>query len=218
MGAGANAGRVNREVCARLDNKVDPAPPQTLPVKEGHTAAGVADSPRSVASCSTSDWVQEVPAQKHVFFSAAPAEVLQIVPYSEMYILHPRKFEFDSDGLYITDDESVDANLRSAVRIAQPHWPSGTSDQQVARSQKVQKQMHSACYMLPSKDPPRQIVISAGGLVSSALGWFEGVCIVLCCVVLFCVWCAVRGVWRVVCGVRCIFKARCETIVRVSTH
>merc|ERR1739838_1275994 len=98
---------------------VDPGPSQKSPVKGEHTGAGVVDTPRSMASCSTSDSVKEMPPQKRVSFSAAPAEVLHVVPYSEMYMLHPDKFEFDSDGRYITDDESIDSNLRSAVRPAQ---------------------------------------------------------------------------------------------------
>jgi len=97
-------------------DEVDPA--QKLPVTVKHTGAEVVDSPRSIASCSTCDCVREVPAQKHVSFSAAPDEVLHIVPYSEMYILHPRNFQFDSDGRYITGDEAINANLRSAVRSA----------------------------------------------------------------------------------------------------
>ena len=95
--------------CACRD-EVDPAPAQKLPAVKG------VDTPRSVASCSTCDCIEGMPAQKRVSFSAAPAEVLHVVPYSEMYILHPDKFEFDSHGLYITDDESVDADMRSTVR------------------------------------------------------------------------------------------------------
>jgi len=87
-------------------------------VKGEHTGAGIVDTPRSMALYSICDCVQEIPAQKHVSFSAAPAEVLHIVPYSEIYVLHPDKFEFDSAGRYITDDDSIDANLRSAVRSA----------------------------------------------------------------------------------------------------
>jgi len=174
MGSCTSACRVNGEAYFWLDNEVDPAPAQTLLVKEGHTDAGVVDTPRSLASCSTSDRVEEMPAQKHVFFSPAPAEVLHVVPYSEMYLLHPSKFEFDRDGLYITDDESIDANLRSAVRPSQLHWPSGASDQQIALSPKIQR-LQSALYVLPSKDPPRQIVVGAGGLVSSVLEWLEPV-------------------------------------------
>jgi len=127
-------GALKGEACAWLDNtvaelvelsqvnhdfdKFDPTPAQKLPVKGEHTGAGVDDTPRSMASCSTSDCVKEIPAQKRVSFSAAPAEVLHVVPYSEMYILHPDKFEFDSYGRYITDDDSIDANLRSADRPA----------------------------------------------------------------------------------------------------
>jgi len=83
-----------------------------------HTGDGVVDAPRSMASCSTCDCVKEISAEKRVYFSAAPAEVLHIVPYSEIYILHPRNFEFNSDGRYITDDKSIDTNMRSAVRPA----------------------------------------------------------------------------------------------------
>jgi len=114
MGACTSAGRVNGEACARLDNKVDTAPAQTLPVKEGRAGAGMVDTARSVASCSTTDCVQEVPARKRVSFSEAPAEVFHIVPYSEIYLLHPKKFVFGSDGRYVPNDESVEANLRSA--------------------------------------------------------------------------------------------------------
>jgi len=156
MGTCTSACSVNWEACAWLDHEFDPAAAQMLLVKEGHTAAGVVDSPRSVASCSTSDLVEEIAAQKHVLFSAAPDEVLHIVPYSEMYLTHPSKFEFDRDGLYITRDKSVDANLRAP-----------------GACQKIRKHMHSARHMLSSKDAPRQIVIGAGGLVSSTLEWLE---------------------------------------------
>jgi len=113
-------GALNGEACAWLDNtvielvelsqdnddfdEVDPAPEQKLLVKEEHTGAGVCDTPCSMASCSTCDCDQQIPARKRVSFSAAPAEVFHIVPYSEVYILHPDKFEFDSDGRYVTDD------------------------------------------------------------------------------------------------------------------
>jgi len=113
-------GALNEEACAWLENTVielvelsqdnddfdefDPAPEQKLLVKEEHTGAGVCDTPRSMASCSTCDCDQQIPARKRVSFSAAPAEVFHIVPYSEVYILHPDKFEFDSDGRYVTDD------------------------------------------------------------------------------------------------------------------
>jgi len=100
-------------------DEVDPAPMQKLPVVKGeHTGAGVVDTPRSMAFCSTCDCIEEMPAQKRVSFSAAPPEVSHVVPYSEVYILHPDKFDFDSEGRYITDDESIDANLRSTVRPA----------------------------------------------------------------------------------------------------
>jgi len=163
MGAYTSAGRVNEEACTRLDNKVDPAPPQTFPVKEGHTAAGAADSPRSVASCSTSDRVEEMPAQKHVFFSATPAEVLHIVPYSEMYLLHPSKFEFDSDGRYITDDESIDTNLRSAVRPEESLQPSPR--QQLASG--------PADVALPMRLSGPLLKLSPNALVGWQLRWFE---------------------------------------------
>jgi len=163
MGAYTSAGRVNEEACTRLDNKVDPAPPQTFPVKEGHTAAGAADSPRSVASCSTSDRVEEMPAQKHVFFSATPAEVLHIVPYSEMYLLHPSKFEFDSDGRYITDDESIDTNLRSAVRPEESLQPSPR--QQLASG--------AADVAPPMRLSGPLLKLSPNALVGWQLRWFE---------------------------------------------
>jgi len=128
-------GALNGEACAWLDNViielielsqssddldfVDPVLAQKAPNKGKHTGAGAVDSPRSMASCSTFDSVPEIPPKKRVSISAAPAEVLHIVPYSEIYILHPDKFEFDSYGRYITDDESIDANMRSAVRPSQ---------------------------------------------------------------------------------------------------
>jgi len=107
--------KTNEMAYARLENKVKQAPALKLQAKEGHMGAGVVDTPRSMASCSTTDWVEGIPGQKRISFNAAPAEVLHIVPYSEMYLLHPNKFEFDFAGFYITHDESIDANLRSTV-------------------------------------------------------------------------------------------------------
>jgi len=114
-------GALNGEACAWLDNVVV----QLVELSQG---AGVVDTPRSMASCSTSDSVKEMPPQKRVSFSAAPAEVLHVVPYSETYILHPDKFEFDSDGSYITDDKSIAANLRSTVCPSQPYRPPSARD------------------------------------------------------------------------------------------
>jgi len=100
-------------------DEVDPAPAQKLPAVKGErTNVADVDIPRSVASCSTCDCIEGMPAQKRVSFSAAPPEVLHVVAYSEVYILHPDKFDFDSDGRYITEDESIDVNLRSTVRLA----------------------------------------------------------------------------------------------------
>jgi len=132
-------GALNGEACAWLDNAVAElvelsqgnddldaiAPAQKSPVKGEHNGAGLVDTPRSMASCSTSDSIKEIPPQKRVSFSAAPPEVVHVVPYSEVYSFHPDKFEFDSDGRYITDDESIDPTLRSAVRPEQKYRPPG---------------------------------------------------------------------------------------------
>jgi len=89
------------------------------------TAPEVVDTLCCMASCSMTNSVKVIQAQtdsvkviqahKHVSFSDLPAEVLEIVPYSEMYGLHPSKFEFDRDGHYIVDDKSIDARLQSAT-------------------------------------------------------------------------------------------------------